>query len=316
MKISKPEDLYDPLWVLWNEQNPGVIKSLSAAAADDDDPGDDNDGDDDDNNDDDDDDDGLLSDALKDKKDGDDDDDDDDGDDDDDDGDEERPAHVPKAFWDAKNGQVRVEKMAKALADTQAALRKGGSKNKEDPAPESADSYFKDYELPEDLKGKIEIPEDDPLLKSLGSWAHKAGIGPKAIDELLSGDDGILKIITENMPEPYDKSAELEKLGSKGKEQLAAVATWVKGLEADGVITANDANVLKPFASRAEGVKVLAKIRGSMMGGGDIPFLHDDAQDGKLTMAQYEARHADDRYVNDPEFREETERLGKHLFKG
>ena len=196
-----------------------------------------------------------------------------------------RPEGLDDAFWDAEKNQVRVDALIASQKDLRGKIARGEHK-----PPAKAD----DYTLPK-VEGVPEIAADDPVWKQVREAAHKRGM-PQAEFSALA--EPFLRAAAEamksNPPPPSEAeakaeaearvAAEVEKLGPSGRALIGNLATWMNGLEASGVITADEKAALRGI-SDANGVRALAKLRG-LAGGEPIPL--DAVPDGQMSQAEAE----------------------------
>ncbi len=207
------------------------------------------------------------------------------------------PDWVPgPQFWDAEKGEVRVQDMAKSWRDLRGQVSKGGKASTAAPEKET------DYELPqiEDLPEGIVGGEKDTLWPQIRAAAHKAGISK---EQLAAVARPYLEQLKVNLKEHQARTdpeaqreqlrqeltAELAKLGPRGKEMALDVRGWLNGLESSGKFTADEVLALKGV-STAAGVRALQKMR-EMAGGMPVPIdglSADDAsqQDGQRILTE------------------------------
>jgi hypothetical protein len=192
-----------------------------------------------------------------------------------------RPDYLPEAFWDAEKGAPRIESLAKSWTDLRNKLAKGGHT-----APESPDAY----RLPaiEGLPADI-VPSDDPLWGAVRNAAHQAGLTPAQLEAvakpyLEAAAKQKADAAQANDPEAvraaFDR--EVARLGPQGRQVLADVRSWIDGLTARGVLTADERREMVSGIWNADQVRALAKLR-SLSGEKPIPVTALD--DGSMTVA-------------------------------
>jgi hypothetical protein len=177
-----------------------------------------------------------------------------------------RPEWLPEQFWDEKAKAPKLEHLAKSWADLRTRIARRG-----DDPPASAD----DYRLPEveALPEALRPAKDDPVWKAVRENALKAGVTQKQLEAIVAP---YLRHLAEQAGAQADPAAqraayeaELARLGPTGRQVVAEVGAWLKGLEARGILTAEEAREIRGI-STAEGVRALAKLR-AMAGEKPVP---------------------------------------------
>lgn len=177
-----------------------------------------------------------------------------------------RPEWLPEQFWDEKAKAPKLEHLAKSWADLRTRIARRG-----DDPPASAD----DYRLPEveALPEALRPAPDDPVWKAVRENALKAGVTQKQLEAIAAP---YLRHLAEQAGAQADPAAqraayeaELARLGPTGRQVVAEVGAWLKGLEARGILTAEEAREFRGI-STAEGVRALAKLR-AMTGEKPVP---------------------------------------------
>ena len=184
-----------------------------------------------------------------------------------------RPEWLPEQFWDEAAKAPKVEALAKSWADLRTRIARRG-----DDPPASAD----DYRLPEAeaLPEALRPAPDDPVWKAVRENALKAGVTQKQLEAIVSP---YLRHLAEQARAQADPAAqraayeaELARLGPTGRQVVAEVGAWLKGLEARGILTAEEVREIRGI-STAEGVRALAKLR-AMTGEKPVPVEALDPQ--------------------------------------
>jgi len=184
-----------------------------------------------------------------------------------------RPEWLPEQFWDEAAKAPKVEALAKSWADLRTRIARRG-----DDPPASAD----DYRLPEAeaLPEALRPAPDDPVWKAVRENALKAGVTQKQLEAIVSP---YLRHLAEQARAQADPAAqraayeaELARLGPTGRQVVAEVGAWLKGLEARGILTAEEVREFRGI-STAEGVRALAKLR-AMTGEKPVPVEALDPQ--------------------------------------
>jgi hypothetical protein len=177
-----------------------------------------------------------------------------------------RPEWLPEQFWDEAAKAPKVEALAKSWADLRTRIARRG-----DDPPASAD----DYRLPEAeaLPEALRPAPDDPVWKAVRENALKAGVTQKQLEAIAAP---YLRHLAEQARAQADPAAqraayeaELARLGPTGRQVVAEVGAWLKGLEARGILTADEVREIRGI-STAEGVRALAKLR-AMTGEKPVP---------------------------------------------
>lgn len=173
-----------------------------------------------------------------------------------------RPEGLADAFWDADKGEVRLAELIKSQADLRRTVSRGEHK-----PPASAEEYKLPTAdtIPADL-----IKPDDPLWKATTAAAHARGFSQADLEALATPFLTTLAELTKDArplsPEQAKAAqeqamqAEMGKLGQQGPAMIRGVDTWLKGLAAKQVITAEELGALRATAT-ADGVRALAKLR-------------------------------------------------------
>lgn len=191
-----------------------------------------------------------------------------------------RPDWLPEQFWDADKREGRWESMAKSWGDLRTRVAKGGLT-----PPESADAYsLPTIEgLPADLVGA-----DDPLWRNVRQAAHKAGISQAQLEQVARPYLEAMAEARTNAAKPDDPAAvkaaydaEVGRLGPQGKQVLAEVGGWLKGLVTRGVLSAEEGKALGAWWS-ADQVRGLMRLRERM---GEKPIPLHALDDGQVTAA-------------------------------
>ncbi len=180
--------------------------------------------------------------------------------------------------------RIDVEALARSQADLRGKFGRGEHK-----PPATPEAYA--LELPKDLK--FEIPKDDPLMGAARQAAHAAGLsnadfnkfmGPVVakIAELAGAAGAGAAQTPEQIAAAQEAAAaeqraafkaELDKLGPQGEAAVREVGTWLKGLEAKGILSKDEFQGLRALTT-AEGVTGLRKL---MELAGETPVPVDPA---------------------------------------
>lgn len=173
-----------------------------------------------------------------------------------------RPDGLADAFWDADKGEVRLAELIKSQADLRRTVSRG--EHKPPSSPEEYKLPASDT-IPADL-----IKPDDPLWKATTAAAHARGFSQADLEALATPFLTTLAELTKDAravtPEQAKAAqeqamqAEMGKLGQQGPAMIRGVYTWLKGLAAKQVITAEELGALRATAT-ADGVRALAKLR-------------------------------------------------------
>jgi hypothetical protein len=173
-----------------------------------------------------------------------------------------RPEGLPDQFWDAEKGEVRLAELIKSQADLRRIVSRG--EHKPPPTPD-------DYKLPtgDNIPADL-IKPDDPLWKATCAAAHARGFSQADLEALAKPFLETLAELTKHArplsPEEAKAAqeqalaAEMAKLGPQGPAMVRGVDTWLKGLAAKQVLTAEELNALRSIGT-ADGVRALAKLR-------------------------------------------------------
>jgi hypothetical protein len=174
----------------------------------------------------------------------------------------QRPEGLPDQFWDAEKGEVRLAELIKSQTDLRRIVSRG--EHKPPPTPD-------DYKLPTaDTIPADLIKPDDPLWKVTTAAAHARGFSQADLEALAKPFLATLAELTKDArplsPEQAKAAqeqamaAEMAKLGQQGPAMVRGVDTWLKGLAAKQVLTAEELNSLRAIGT-ADGVRALAKLR-------------------------------------------------------
>lgn len=192
-----------------------------------------------------------------------------------------RPDWLPENFFKNDARDLKPEDLKllshidiEALARSQADLRSKFGRGEHKP-PAKPDDYT--FEMPKDVK--LEIKADDPLMASVRSAAHAAGLSNAdfnkflqpvvtKLGELVASGAGAKQLTPEQQQEAarqaqaqqaaaFDK--ELQKLGPTGREAVRQVGTWIKGLGTKGILTEAEVTELS-YLSTAEGITAMRKL--------------------------------------------------------
>lgn len=216
-----------------------------------------------------------------------------------------RPDFLPEQFWDAEKGEPLLESMTKAWKDARSAL-----KNKGGESPKTPDEYK--FEAPEGL----DVSDKDPGVQFFRQAAHKAGISNEAFNTAV-GEFLTLANEAGFLVKPIDTKEELKKLGPSGDAKMHAIAAWTQNLKDSGVWDERDIGEVALLGATAEGITALNKLR-EFYGGERIPVESQgvdqaDIQTFYNRMGEKDA-NGNLRMATDPQFRKETEEMGKRLF--
>jgi hypothetical protein len=138
----------------------------------------------------------------------------------------ERPDWLPESLWDAEKGfkQQDFDDLVAFKAERTSA---DASK------PESADAYEaklpESFKLPENIKleeGQQIIDPADPRIVELRKIAHEKGWSQADFEDVIAL--GVNMDIAKQAREAQALNAEKEKLGSRAKERIDSVVSWVK----------------------------------------------------------------------------------------
>jgi hypothetical protein len=174
----------------------------------------------------------------------------------------QRPEGLPDQFWDAEKGEVRLAELIKSQADLRRIVSRG--EHKPPPTPD-------DYKLPtgDTIPGDL-IKPDDPLWKATTAAAHARGFSQADLEALakpfletlaeLTKDARPLSPEQAKAAQEQALAAEMAKLGPQGQAMIRGVDTWLKGLAAKQVLTAEELTALRSVGT-ADGVRALAKLR-------------------------------------------------------
>jgi len=226
--------------------------------------------------------------------------------------DDGRPDGIPEKFWDAKEGAVKTDAMAKAYADLEKAhgqLKRDKQGTGKD-VPESAEDYFKDgLDLGDDVKNLSVQGPDDPGLKAWGDVCHKYGIGKELATNLAKDMFGMMD---QHAPAPIDPDAEFDKLGKGADALIDGVFVYYDGLQKSGQLSAEDADQVNELAKTANGIRFLANMR-AMAGEEAIPMVASSGERG-MTRDQWDT--AFKAAVNSQDYAEQErlEKIGESIF--
>lgn len=210
-----------------------------------------------------------------------------------------KPADLPDQFWNGEKGEIRVDALAKSWRDLRAQVSKGAEK-----PPESADAYQlpKVEGLPEGFIGG----KDDALWPTIRQAAHKAGVSQRQL-EALAGP--FLSAVAEQMKGADPQQSEEERrqaaekeigtLGPNGRQLVADLGGWLRGMVSSGRFTQDEALALRGV-STAAGVRALAKLRELS---GEKPIPTDAMQADQATQADLQRMLTEGYAKNDPELR-------------
>lgn len=213
----------------------------------------------------------------------------------------ERPRNIPKQFWDDKKGEVNGDAMATSYNDLRKQFNKMTQENGK--APEDFEAYLEDFKPPVRARatgGQKEgdpldrLPELDPkdqLFVSLAKEAKNINISKGQFDDLVPG---IMKIINDILPEPFNAEKEMALLGENGPHMVKTNKEWIDRLASNGVVNENQYNLLLKFGSTAEGVLLTNALR---MDNGEKPIpVKAAVATGRKTPDECAAMLADPRY--------------------
>ncbi len=194
----------------------------------------------------------------------------------------ERPDWLPESLWDAEKGfkQQDFEDLVAFKAERTSA---------EASRPESPDAY--EAKLPEGFKlpdgvqvedGQSVINADDPRIAELRKVAHEKGWSQQDFEDVLAM--GINMDIAADAKRTELLEAERAKLGSRAKDRVQAVASWV-----DAKLGPKLGNSLKQMMFTAEQIEAFERLmslnRRDVPG---TPGASREARDGSGQIEGYE----------------------------
>ena len=184
----------------------------------------------------------------------------------------ERPDWLPESIWDAEKGFKKedFDALVASKAERDAAKAQ---------VPEKADGYQAKlpatFKLPEGFElpqGETVLDENDPRIASLREVAHQKGWSQSDFEDVIAY--GIHQDIAEQQRMKEAVSAEREKLGSRAKERIQAVTTWLDAkLGAD---VARSLHSMMFTAKQAEAFEALMRLNR-----GDVPGTPGAGRDVK-----------------------------------
>lgn len=210
-----------------------------------------------------------------------------------------KPADLPDQFWNGEKGEIRVDALAKSWRDLRAQVSKGPEK-----PPENADAY----QLPkvEGLPDGFIGGKDDTLWLTVRQAAHKAGVSQRQLEALAAP---FLSAVAEQMKAADPQQSEEDRrqaaekeigtLGPNGRQLVADVGGWLRGMVSTGRFTQDEALALRGV-STAAGVRALAKLRELT---GEKPIPTDAMQADQATQADLQRMLTESYAKNDPELR-------------
>jgi hypothetical protein len=212
-----------------------------------------------------------------------------------------RPEGLPDKFWNAKEGAVNVDALAKSYTDLEkelGALKRAKSVGGE--VPENEADYFKDpIKLP-DTVTNAKLEPDDPGLKAWAAACRKHGIGKDlartlAVDMFVSMNDFI--------PAPIDPEQERRELGKEGPAMADGLWAWAENLETRGGLSGDDVDIFEGLMGTAKGMRFLAKMRG-MTGLEPIPT---SLGNGQAAMSPAEWQTAYSKAIKEKDYAKQAE---------
>lgn len=206
----------------------------------------------------------------------------------------DRPDWLPENFW--KDGQGDYESLAKSWRDLRAKISKG-----EHNAP--ADGNYKLTAFGDDYDG------DNPIAKTLTSWAKENGISQAQFDELAGQLYNQSKDLMQT--ETIDPEVEMKQLGPNGQAIIGGMVDWARGLVSKGIWGKDDFEEFKIMGGTARGLTALMKIREAYEG--RIP-TQSIPLEGMPSREELDAMVGDPRYQTDPSYRKKVERLFEQAY--
>lgn len=181
--------------------------------------------------------------------------------------------------------------------------------------PEAADGYA--FNLSEKGKAVWGDVADDPAIKAIREHAHAAGKPQGYIDDVTE----VMNVLAEKglLEPPFDPAAELAKLGEGGEARRTEAELFAQAWKARGDLDDEEFGELMSLTPTAAGVRLVEKLRKSMVNApaikADMPAAQGAAQPGD-TPAQAEARAMarDERYGKDKAFTREADRKFQEAF--
>lgn len=166
----------------------------------------------------------------------------------------ERPEYLPESFWDNETG-FKADEFNELLAfkaERDANLAQ---------VPDTKDGYRvslpADFKLPDGFSlpdgQEIAINEDDPRIAFAREFAHSRNMSQADFEQMLAL--GVQMDAAQHQSLTEALSKEQEKLGSKGKERVSAVTTWL-GAKIGGEL----AGALAPMLYSAKQVEAFEEL--------------------------------------------------------
>ncbi|MDI1227361.1 MAG: hypothetical protein PSY14_06740 [bacterium] len=225
-----------------------------------------------------------------------------------------RPEGLADHYY-GKDDKETIEKLHNAVTGFR---KENGKKG----IPETAEAYT--LTLPDDIKDKVLRPDaggKDPVLEVLKPIFHKHGVSQSAFNDIVAEVYKGVAAMGEGGGEGQGPSIDLEFKSMGGAEAAKPLQdganAWINGLKATGKLDDKAVQELTLLTSFGEGLHTINQLR-TLSGEKPIPPKLDGAQSTKPTVADYEARVADDRYwkqgVKDEAFIEETRAMARIVF--
>jgi len=202
----------------------------------------------------------------------------------------EYPEYFPEQFK-GKDGLPMMEEFSKSYHDMRKIISQGRHK-----VP--ADGNYKLDVLPEESA-------EDPATQALVDYAKKSGLSQQQFDSLVT--DLGAKIAELNPVNEIDLDAELESLGSNGKNIADSMKTWGEGLLNKGIFSQQDYEEFEIAGATANGIRMLKKLREAYEG--RVPTESAPLEDGVGSDEELHAMVSDPKYQTDPGFRKKVEKL-------
>ncbi len=186
----------------------------------------------------------------------------------------QRPDYLPESLWDEKTGfrEKDYNDLVAFKADREAALAQ---------VPDSADKYEAKlpatFKLPEGVKvpeGELALDANDPRISLLREVAHAKKWSQADFEEVLAM--GVNMDIAENKRLQESAAGERDKLGSRAKERVGSVLTWL-----DAKLGKEHAGALRGMMFTAKQVEAFEAIQ--RLARGDVPGNPGAGRDAKTT---------------------------------
>lgn len=221
------------------------------------------------------------------------------------------PDGLPENFWDAENGQVKVEDLVGSYKEL--STFKSEAEAKYANRPESADKY--ELRVPEGIEGlpadfSLEGAKDSPLLKAVQETVFNAGGSQQEFDNIVKAY--LQDELSAQAAEQEQFKTELASLGQNADARIEAVNTYLSAN-----LPEDKARALSENISSAKALEALEDL---IKGNQDANVNTGGDQSGNSTLNLQELRKMQDdpRYWRDrdPAFMNQVNQGYQKLYSG